>query len=43
VLEDVRNSSKLVDADGNVSIDQKNMLVYLKTVEVAASLAMRLN
>ena len=43
VLEDVRNSSKLVDADGHVSIDQKNMLVYLKTVEVAASLAMRLN
>ena len=43
VLEDVRNSSKLVDADGNVSIDQKNMLVYLKTVEVAASLAMRLS
>jgi len=43
VLEDVRNSSKVVDADGNVSIDQKNMLVYLKTVEVAASLAMRLN
>jgi hypothetical protein len=29
VLEDVRNSSKVVDADGNVSIDQKNMLVYL--------------
>ena len=43
VLEDVCNSSKVVDADGNVSIDQKNMLVYLKTVEVAASLAMRLN
>ena len=43
VLEDVRNSSKVVDADGNVSIDQKNMLVYLKTVEVAASLAARLN
>jgi hypothetical protein len=43
VLEDVRNSSKLVDADGNVSIDQKNMFVYLKTVEVAANLAMRLS
>ena len=27
----------------NVSIDKNNMLVYLKTVEVAASLAMRLN
>lgn len=43
VLEDVRNSSRVVDAEGNVSIDQKNMLVYLKTVEVAASLASRLN
>ena len=43
VLEDVRNSSRVVDGDGNVSIDQKNMLVYLKTVEVAASLASRLN
>ena len=43
VIEDVRNSSRVVDAEGNVSIDQKNMLVYLKTVEVAASLASRLN
>ena len=43
VLEDVRNSSRVVDAEGNVSIDHKNMLVYLKTVEVAASLAARLN
>ena len=43
VLSDVRSSSRVVDADGNVSIDKNNMLVYLKTVEVAASLAMRLN
>lgn len=43
VLEDVRNSSRVVDGEGNVSIDHKNMLVYLKTVEVAASLASRLN
>ena len=43
VLEDVRSSSRVVDADGNVTIDKNNMLVYLKTVEVAASLAMRLN
>jgi hypothetical protein len=43
VLSDVRSSSRVVDADGNVSIDKNNMLVYLKTVEVAASLAMRLH
>ena len=43
VLSDVRSSSRVVDADGNVSIDKNNMLVYLKTVEVVASLAMRLN
>ena len=43
VLSDVRSSSRVVDANGNVSIDKNNMLVYLKTVEVAASLAMRLN
>ena len=43
VLDDVRNSSRVVDAEGNVSIDKNNMLIYLKTVEVAASLASRLN
>jgi hypothetical protein len=43
VLEDVRSSSRVVDAEGNVTIDKNNMLIYLKTVEVAASLAMRLN
>jgi hypothetical protein len=43
VLDDVRNSSRVVDADGSVTIDKNNMLIYLKTVEVAASLAMRLN
>ena len=43
VLDDVRSSSRVVDANGNVCIDKNNMLVYLKTVEVAASLAMRLH
>jgi hypothetical protein len=43
VLEDVRSSSRVVDCEGNVTIDKNNMLIYLKTVEVAASLAMRLN
>jgi hypothetical protein len=43
VLDDVRKSSSVVDADGVVTIDKNNMLVYLKTVEVAASLAMRLH
>jgi len=42
-LDDVRSSSRVVDAEGNVTIDKNNMLIYLKTVEVAASLAMRLN
>ena len=43
VLDDVRNNSRVVDGDGNVTFDKNNMLMYLKTVEVAASLAMRLN
>jgi hypothetical protein len=39
----VRNNSRVVDGEGNVTFDKNNMLMYLKTVEVAASLAMRLN
>jgi hypothetical protein len=43
ILDHVRNCSRTVDDFGVVSIDKSNMLLYLKTVEVAASLAMRLN
>ena len=42
-INDVRKSSTSVDENGTVIIDKNNMLLYLKTVEVAASLAMRLN
>ena len=42
-VDEVRQCSSLVDDCGNVVIDKNNMLLYLKTVEVAASLAMRLN
>ena len=42
-IEEVRKSSSTVDENGTVVIDKTNMLLYLKTVEVAASLAMRLN
>lgn len=42
-IDDVRKSSTSVDENGTVVIDKTNMLLYLKTVEVAASLAMRLN
>ena len=42
-IDEVRNCSRTVDDFGVVSIDKSNMLLYLKTVEVAASLAMRLN
>lgn len=43
VLDDVRKSSQTVNEDGVMVIDKTNMMLYLKTVEVAASLAMRLN
>ena len=42
-IDDVRNCSRTTDENGVVLIDKSNMLLYLKTVEVAASLAMRLN
>ena len=42
-IDDVRNCSRTTDENGAVLIDKSNMLLYLKTVEVAASLAMRLN
>jgi hypothetical protein len=42
-IDDVRNCSRTTDENGLVVIDKNNMLLYLKTVEVAASLAMRLN
>ena len=42
-IDDVRNSSTTTDENGLVLIDKTNMLLYLRTVEVAASLAMRLN
>ena len=42
-IDEVRKSSSTVDENGTVVIDKTNMLLYLKTVEVAASLAMRLN
>lgn len=43
VIHDIRKCSTTVDEDGTVVVDKTNMLLYLKTVEVAASLAMRLN
>ena len=42
-VDEVRQCSSLIDEDGNVVVDKNNMLLYLKTVEVAAGLAMRLN
>ena len=39
----MRKSSTTVDEEGAVVVDKTNMLLYLKTVEVAASLAMRLH
>ena len=42
-IEEVRKSSSTVDENGTVVIDKTNMLLYIKTVEVAASLAMRLH
>ena len=42
-IDEVRKSSSTVDENGTVVIDKTNMLLYIKTVEVAASLAMRLN
>ena len=42
-VEEVRKGSSVTDETGNVTIDKNNMLLYLKTVEVAAGLAMRLN
>ena len=43
VIKDVRKCSTTVDEDGTVVVDKTNMLLYLKSVEVAASLAMRLH
>jgi hypothetical protein len=43
IINDVRKCSTTVGEDGTVVVDKANMLLYLKTVEVAASLAMRLN
>jgi hypothetical protein len=43
VINEVRKSSTTVDEEGAVVVDKTNMLLYLKTVEVAASLAMRLH
>jgi len=43
VIHEVRKSSTTVDEEGTVVVDKTNMLLYLKTVEVAASLAMRLH
>ena len=42
-VEEVRKCSSVTDEAGNVVVDKNNMLLYLKTVEVAAGLAMRLN
>lgn len=42
-VDEVRQCSSLIDEDGKVVVDKNNMLLYLKTVEVAAGLAMRLN
>ncbi len=42
-VEEVRKSSSSTDEAGNVVVDKNNMLLYLKTVEVAAALAMRLS
>ena len=42
-VDEVRQCSSVTDECGNVVIDKSNMLLYLKTVEVAAGLAMRLN
>lgn len=42
-VDEVRQCSSVIDEDGKVVVDKNNMLLYLKTVEVAAGLAMRLN
>ena len=42
-VDEVRECSSVIDEDGKVVVDKNNMLLYLKTVEVAAGLAMRLN
>ena len=42
-VEEVRKSSSSTDEAGNVVVDKNNMLLYLKTVEVAAALAMRMS
>jgi hypothetical protein len=42
-VDEVRQCSSLIDENGKVVVDKNNMLLYLKTVEVAAGLAMRLN
>ena len=42
-VDEVRECSSVIDEDGKVVVDKNNMLLYLKTVEVAAALAMRLN
>ena len=42
-VEEVRKGSSVTDETGNVTVDKNTMLLYLKTVEVAAGLAMRLN
>ena len=42
-VEEVRKCSSVTDEAGNVVVDKNNMLLYLKTVEVAAALAMRLS
>ena len=42
-VDEVRQCSSMIDENGNVVVDKNNMLLYLKTVEVAAGLAMRLN
>ena len=42
-VDEVRQCTSLTDENGSVVVDKHNMLLYLKTVEVAAGLAMRLN
>ena len=42
-VDEVRECSSVIDEDGKVVVDKNNMLLYLKTVEVTAALAMRLN
>ena len=42
-VDEVWQCISVIDEDGKVVVDKNNMLLYLKTVEVAAALAMRLN